>query len=281
MLLYRVLKIKLLKIGLYTIAMLYPLKTNYPDKRCYLTMHVFYSSRNYQFTYAIRLYVLSIYAVSCKLQENHHVIDIKLEWLLHRLAGSNFKLPIQVFAQLIHTFQHAFNVISTHFQHVLIKFFYFFYLNKIFNPMEDEKKTLKYYLNHKNFSKISQKKDKKKGESISVVNDQIVFNSVTPESFDDNEIITSYTYMNKKGKGNRKRWNEKENILFYKSLECCGCDFSMMNILFPDRSRSNLKEKYKKEFKKNSSQIEKSIEKYKKFNLERFNELKREISISN
>lgn len=137
-----------------------------------------------------------------------------------------------------------------------------------------EKRTLKYFLDNKNFSKIPQKREKKVESSLSVVDDQIVFNVIDPQRFEE-EIVTSFTYMSKKG--NRKRWSPEENILFYKSLECCGCDFSMMNILFPDRSRSNLKEKYKKECKINNLKIENALDNYKKFNMEKFNELKKEM----
>lgn len=137
-----------------------------------------------------------------------------------------------------------------------------------------EKRTLKYFLDNKNFSKISQKKEKGSKNKLTIVDDQIVFNSVDPQDLED-EIVTSYTYMSKKG--NRKRWNDEDTHLFYKALECCGCDFSLMNTLFPNRSRSNLKQKYKKEIKINLLKIEMTLENYKKFNLDKFNELKGEI----
>ncbi|ELA41667.1 uncharacterized protein VICG_01300 [Vittaforma corneae ATCC 50505] len=77
-----------------------------------------------------------------------------------------------------------------------------------------------------------------------------------------------------KNKGNRKRWNREENDLFYSALECCGLDFSIMNLLFPDRTRSNLKDKYKRESKVNTHKIEDVLNSYKGFNVEKFEKLK-------
>lgn len=131
-----------------------------------------------------------------------------------------------------------------------------------------EKKTLKYFLDNKNFARVHSKPRKKQGDVLRVVDDQIVINSPVSESYDD-ELVTSYTYMKKKGV--RKRWSEKEEDLFYKSLECCGCDFSMMNLLFPDRPRSNLRQKYKKELKANQIRVEDALNNFKRQDGNKFN----------
>ncbi len=44
-----------------------------------------------------------------------------------------------------------------------------------------------------------------------------------------------------------ERWQTNETRLFYKSLQQCGTDFSMIEQLFPGRSRKQLKNKFKKE----------------------------------
>lgn len=139
--------------------------------------------------------------------------------------------------------------------------------------MEEERKTLKYFLDSKNFSRLPQKKFVKKEPVLQVIDDQIVMNCNIPESIED-EIVTSYTYMKKKGNG--KRWNNNENKLFYKALECCGCDFSMMNLIFPDRTRRNLKEKYKKESRANLHRVEDALDNFKAFDIEKFNQLRKE-----
>lgn len=139
-----------------------------------------------------------------------------------------------------------------------------------------ERRTLKYFLENKNFHRSSTRKEKASRNKLKIVDDQIVFNSIDPHDIEE-EIVTSYTYLTKKG--NNKRWTDQENILFYKALECCGYDFSMMNILFPDRSRNNLKQKYKKELKNNQAKVDSALKKFNSFNLERFNSLKKELGI--
>lgn len=137
---------------------------------------------------------------------------------------------------------------------------------KILSHMEE--KTLKYFLDNKNFARTHNKPKKKQGDVLTVVDDQIVINSPVSEAYDD-EPVTSYTYMKKKGV--RRKWSEKEEDLFYKSLECCGCDFSMMNLLFPDRPRSNLRQKYKKELKTNQVRVENALNNFKKSGKDKFN----------
>ncbi|KAM0681440.1 hypothetical protein GINT2_000642 [Glugoides intestinalis] len=139
--------------------------------------------------------------------------------------------------------------------------------------MEEERKTLKYFLDNKNFSRLPLKKFIKKEPVLQVIDDQIVMNRNIPENIED-EIVTSYTYMKKKGNG--KRWNIDENKRFYKALECCGCDFSMMNLIFPDRTRRNLKEKYKKESRANLHRVEDALDNFKAFDIETFNQLRNE-----
>lgn len=137
--------------------------------------------------------------------------------------------------------------------------------------MNEDKKNLKYFLDNKNFSRKKSLKITKTSDILQVVNDQIVLNTEKQDN-EESTIVTSYTYL--KNKGNKKRWDKKDTQLFYDSLECCGCDFSMINLLFPKRSRSNLKEKYKKESKINSNKIEEILNKYTKFDIEKFNQLK-------
>lgn len=142
--------------------------------------------------------------------------------------------------------------------------------------MEREKKTLKYYLDNRNFARMPQKRHLKKKPVLQVINDQIVMNDNAVGEEDDG-IVTSYTYMTKKG--NIKRWTVDENKLFYRALECCGCDFSMMNLIFPDRTRSNLKEKYKKELRKNVHKVELALSNFKEFSIEKFNELRNQTHV--
>lgn len=140
-----------------------------------------------------------------------------------------------------------------------------------------KKKTLKYYLDNKNFTKLAPKPSEKKGSVLRIEDDQIVINVDTP-AYLEGDIVTSYTYM--KNKGNRKKWTKEDVEFFYKALECCGLDFSVINLLFPERTRSNLKDKYKKEAKINACRVEDVLDSYKEFDIDKFNELKELIKHS-
>lgn len=133
---------------------------------------------------------------------------------------------------------------------------------------------LKYYLNNRNFmKKKSGSKHKNSSEVLHVVNDQIVLNAEQQQP-EENDTVTSYTYMRKKNAGNGKRWSVQDDNIFYASLECCGCEFSIINILFPGRSRNNLKQKYKREYRNNAIRVEDALNNFKTFDSARFMQLK-------
>lgn len=134
--------------------------------------------------------------------------------------------------------------------------------------------TLKYYLNNRNFAKKRPKsKSQKAGDRLQVVNDQIVLNIATPQ-YEEEDGVTSHTYLKKSASMNNKRWSKQEDEMFFESLECCGCEFSMMNILFPDRTRNNLKEKYKREYRLNSTRVNNALNNFKTFDMSRLMQLK-------
>jgi len=135
---------------------------------------------------------------------------------------------------------------------------------------------LKYFMENKNFQKSSESKAKIKKEHhaeepLKMIDGEIIYNPITVE---DNELTTSYTYLNRKGKLS-PRWNQKENLLFYKTLECCGTEFSVMESIFPNRSRVNLKHKYNRECKVNEKKIQEALKKFKYFDPKRLEELRR------
>jgi len=135
----------------------------------------------------------------------------------------------------------------------------------------DDKKTLKYFSDNKNFSKLPQKRTKPGERSLQIVDDRIVLKVEPPVRMED-EIVTSYTYMRKKG--SRRRWSRADTEFFYKAVECCGLDFSMMGPLFPDRARANLKDKYKRESRVNAKRMDEAVNSYKGLDIEKLEELK-------
>ena len=71
-----------------------------------------------------------------------------------------------------------------------------------------------------------------------------------------------------------KDWSSDETIKFYRCLHTVGTDFSLMLTLFPNRSRRDLKLKFKKEEKFNGDLVNKAILYPKAFNID---ELQREF----
>ncbi|CAK1584618.1 unnamed protein product [Parnassius mnemosyne] len=54
-------------------------------------------------------------------------------------------------------------------------------------------------------------------------------------------------------------WSAAETVRFYRALAALGTDFTLMAQLFPDRSRRELKLKFKKEEKLNGAQVDKAL----------------------
>ncbi|CAD6225456.1 GSCOCG00005687001-RA-CDS [Cotesia congregata] len=72
----------------------------------------------------------------------------------------------------------------------------------------------------------------------------------------DDNIYGSGFY---KQRARMKEWPKWETIKFYKALNAIGTDFSLMKSLFPKRTRSDLKRKYKKEEKANGKLVSKAL----------------------
>merc|ERR1719369_575534 len=79
----------------------------------------------------------------------------------------------------------------------------------------------------------------------------------SPVVFESNKTSTNYGTWSKKRRHND--WSEKETIKFYKALSVVGSDFSMMESIFKNRTRQELKLKFKKEEKMNNKMIDKCL----------------------
>jgi transcription factor TFIIIB component B'' len=71
-----------------------------------------------------------------------------------------------------------------------------------------------------------------------------------------------------------KEWDQEETVKFYRCLNTVGTDFSMMLNLFPNRTRRDLKLKFKKEEKNNPHLVDKALLKHNVFDLD---ELQRDL----
>lgn len=67
-----------------------------------------------------------------------------------------------------------------------------------------------------------------------------------------------YRYKKSYRRGND--WTPKETVRFYRALNQCGTDFSMMQKFFPGRTRQELKSKFKREDRKNPDLISKALQ---------------------
>lgn len=86
------------------------------------------------------------------------------------------------------------------------------------------------------------------------------------------ELSGSYGYYKRQQR--TKEWPQEETIKFYRCLNTVGTDFSLMLNLFPNRSRRDLKLKFKKEEKNNPHLVDKALLNHNTFDIE---ELQKEL----
>ncbi|XP_050462873.1 transcription factor TFIIIB component B'' homolog isoform X2 [Cataglyphis hispanica] len=70
----------------------------------------------------------------------------------------------------------------------------------------------------------------------------------------------------------RKEWPRWETLKFYRVLNVVGTDFLLMQTLFPNRTRQEIKQKYKKEERVNRQLIEKALKYHQEFDTEMLEE---------
>ncbi|KAF7086143.1 hypothetical protein CFC21_089478 [Triticum aestivum] len=68
--------------------------------------------------------------------------------------------------------------------------------------------------------------------------------------------LNYHSYMNKQA---RAKWSKSDTDLFYQALQQFGSDFAMIQQLFPDKSRDQVRQKFKTEEKKHPMQVHDAI----------------------
>ncbi|KAM0842050.1 hypothetical protein ACQ4PT_058607 [Festuca glaucescens] len=82
-------------------------------------------------------------------------------------------------------------------------------------------------------------------------------NDRTENDAPENAIKLNYhSYMNRQ---TRARWTKSDTDLFYQGLQQFGSDFAMIQQLFPDKSRDQVRQKFKSEEKKHPMQVHDAI----------------------
>ena len=82
----------------------------------------------------------------------------------------------------------------------------------------------------------------------------------------DDDLSGNYGYYKRQQR--TKEWQHEETVKFYRCLNTVGTDFSLMLNLFPNRTRRDLKLKFKKEEKNNGQLIDKALLKHNTFDLD-------------
>ncbi|XP_043563805.1 transcription factor TFIIIB component B'' homolog [Chiloscyllium plagiosum] len=81
------------------------------------------------------------------------------------------------------------------------------------------------------------------------------------------------TYSSFRKSTHTKPWSNKETDMFFLAISMVGTDFSMIGQLFPNRTRIEIKNKFKREEKLNSWRIDKAFKEKKPLDLDFFGEL--------
>lgn len=98
-----------------------------------------------------------------------------------------------------------------------------------------------------------------------VINEEsLVIQRDNVERIYDGTIIESeqndnLTYNSYRKFHHTKKWSEKETAKFYKALSMIGTDFTMIQRLFSNRNRDEIKRKFKREEKLNQALIDKIL----------------------
>ncbi|XP_072137280.1 uncharacterized protein [Mobula birostris] len=87
------------------------------------------------------------------------------------------------------------------------------------------------------------------------------------------ECGSQTTYSSFRKSTHTKPWSDKETDMFFLAISMVGTDFSMIGQLFPNRSRIEIKNKFKREEKLNSWRIDKAFKEKKPLDLDVFGEL--------
>ncbi|KAH9386584.1 uncharacterized protein NEMAJ01_1480 [Nematocida major] len=148
------------------------------------------------------------------------------------------------------------------------------------------KQTLAHFLENRNFpaGKKAQKKRKTavqeepQKESLIIVDGQVVISGGTPAKTPVIEDRMSAFSYGRRPSAGRSRWSKEETIVFYKALSLCGTDFTLLEKVFTDKTRKQIKNKFSNEEKQQPERISQVLSDPKKFKREDLEALRREYT---
>lgn len=144
-------------------------------------------------------------------------------------------------------------------------------------------KTLAHFLENRNFASSKKTPRKKKaaaappaaGDSLAIVDGKIVINEVSQaREVLVEDRVTAFSYGKPYTK--RSRWGKEETLLFYKALSLCGTDFTLLEKIFTDKDRKQLKNKFTREEKIQPERVSQALKAAQKFSKEQLEALKQE-----
>lgn len=84
--------------------------------------------------------------------------------------------------------------------------------------------------------------------------------------------LTSHAFVKTIG---NNRWNAQDTDLFYDALSMCGTDFALISLFFPNRSREQVKGKFKVEERRNPGRVARHLRNRKPLDSARIDDLRR------
>lgn len=113
------------------------------------------------------------------------------------------------------------------------------------------------------------------GEVVCEDKSLVVEKSKENDVFNSEPITDNGVYSSSKSRG--KIWSEKETAVFFKALEIYGTDFSLIEKILGNRSRRELKFKFKREERLNCKLVHELIFRNEAFCVKRFDKLEQEL----
>ncbi|KAI5173158.1 hypothetical protein NEFER03_2127 [Nematocida sp. LUAm3] len=144
------------------------------------------------------------------------------------------------------------------------------------------KKSLSHFLENRNFPAVRRNvrkrepstSEKTSSENLIIVDGKVIMNDMQARDENFEERITSFSYGKPYAK--RGKWSKEETALFYKALSICGTDFSLLEKVFMDKERKQLKNKFTKEEKEHPERITHALGLSRSFSKEELTKLAKE-----
>jgi len=150
---------------------------------------------------------------------------------------------------------------------------------------DNSKRALSHFLENRNYpapkktqrkKRAAQEDEEEERDSLAIVDGQVVMAGAGNKEREAivEDRITALSYGKPHSK--RTKWTKEDTILFYRALRLCGTDFTMLEKIFTDKERKQIKNKFTKEEKDHPEKISSVLKSSQKFSKEELEKLKQE-----